>query len=141
MPERITGQIASKAKAPTKGEMEAATSTRAGVTPKRQNDHPAMAKGWLTTTDFINVITPDESYNVASVTDTSTGVFTVVWATDFSSANYPIFIGLNDDGAESDLSIVHTQTTEQAEVEIRIDDSGGPGFRDEEWSIVALGDQ
>lgn len=141
MPERLTGQIASKAKTPTQGEMEAATSSRAGVTPLRQYHHPGMAKGWLTTTDFIDTISPDDSFNVASVTDSGSGVFIVVWAEDFSSVNYPVFIGMNEDLAETDLSIVHTNTAEQSEVEIRKDDSGGPGLTDLEWSIVALGDQ
>ena len=45
-----------------------------------------MAKAWV---NFVeNTVVINDSYNVSSVTDNSTGVFTVNFAVNMSSANY-----------------------------------------------------
>jgi hypothetical protein len=74
------------ATAATQSDQETATSTTAFVNPAVQQFHPSAAKGWVE----YNQVTPAvlASYNVTSVTDTSTGDFTVNWTTSFSSANY-----------------------------------------------------
>lgn len=45
----------------------------------------SICKGWITHTD---TGTSNDSHNVTSITKNSAGHFTIVWATDFSTANY-----------------------------------------------------
>ena len=66
-------------------EMETASSTTLAVTPGRQQFHPSAAKFWVR---FNSAGTDAASYNVASITDTGVGDWTVVIATDFSSGNW-----------------------------------------------------
>ena len=71
--------------AATQAEQEAGSSTTAFTAPGRQQFHPSAAKGWV---EFDATGALLASYNVASVTDTGSGNWTVVWGTDFSSGNY-----------------------------------------------------
>ena len=77
---QITGVAADQA------EMEAATATDVYSAPGRQQFHPGHPKGWV----YYDQVTPTilASYNVTSVTDSSTGIFIVNWTTAFSSVNY-----------------------------------------------------
>lgn len=67
-------------------QMEAASSTAVYSAPGNQQWHPGHPKGWVEYNQVSNTVLA--SYNVTSVTDTSTGDFTVNWDVDFSSANY-----------------------------------------------------
>ncbi|MEN6621501.1 MAG: hypothetical protein ABFD50_08140 [Smithella sp.] len=71
----------------TQSDQETATSTTTYVTPGRQQYHPSAAKAWVsfngTGTPAIRI-----SYNVTSLTDGGTGLFTVNFTTAFSTANY-----------------------------------------------------
>ncbi len=74
-------------------EMEAGSSNTLAVTPGRQHYHVSAAKGWVLYDQIaVNI---DASYNVTSVTDTSAGLYEVVWDTDFSSANYSAHVTTN----------------------------------------------
>lgn len=72
--------------AATQAEMEAGTSLTAGTTPGRQQFHPSAAKFWVMCSGSGTTI--NASYNVTSITHSSTGVSTVNIATDMSSASY-----------------------------------------------------
>lgn len=66
-------------------DQETATSTTTFVSPGRQQHHPSAAKAWVRCGVTGNDLA---SFNVTSVTDTGTGIATVNWNVDFSSANY-----------------------------------------------------
>lgn len=68
----------------TQAVQETGTSTSAAVTPGVQHFHQSAAKGWVSANVSGGINT---SYNVTSVADTGTGIATVNWATDLSSAN------------------------------------------------------
>jgi hypothetical protein len=73
----------------TKAEQVAATSATNVVTPSTQQNHPSALKAWVhfgscTTSPC----TLGDSYNVSSVTRTSTGVYTMNVTTSFANANY-----------------------------------------------------
>lgn len=68
-------------------EMETATDTTRAVVPGRLHHHPGVPKGWV---NFIGTgtVTINRSRNVSSITDGGTGIYTVVWDTDFSTTEY-----------------------------------------------------
>lgn len=72
----------------SQAEMEAASAVNRIVTPGRLHFHPGVAKCWAMATVSGGVPTLQNSYNVASITDTELGRLTVTIATDFSSANW-----------------------------------------------------
>ena len=71
--------------AATQAEMETASSTTVFTTPGRTQYHPGVAKTWAM---FDSAGSSAVNYNVASITDSGTGDWTVVIATDFSTANF-----------------------------------------------------
>jgi len=66
-------------------QMEAASSIAVASTPGRQHFHPLSLKAWVR---FNAAGTIAASNNIASITDSGTGDWTVNIATDFSTANY-----------------------------------------------------
>jgi hypothetical protein len=92
--------------------METATDTSNAVVAGMQKFHPGHPKGWV---NFIGTgtVTINKSYNVTSITDGGTGVYTVVWATDFSAAEYC----LTTNGATLDNGVAWVATV--------INDTGG----------------
>jgi hypothetical protein len=84
----VAGVISAAALAvAAQSDQETATSTTLAVTPGRQQFHPSSVKAWVI---FTGVATPviSASYNVSSVTRTSTGIYVVHFTVPFSSANY-----------------------------------------------------
>jgi len=79
--------------AATQAEQEAGTSTTVGVTPGRQQYHPSAVK---VACSFNGTGTPAilASYNVTSLTDGGTGVWTVNFTNSFSSATF-IAVGMD----------------------------------------------
>lgn len=73
--------------AASQAEQEAGSSTTVFTSPGRQQFHPSAAKVWVDY-DQSGVPAVDASYNVTSVTDGGTGVWTIVIANDFGDANY-----------------------------------------------------
>lgn len=71
--------------AATQAQQETGTAVTAPVTPGRQQYHPSAAKVW-SKGNFAGAVTI--GYNTASVTDDGVGLFTVVFTTAFSSADY-----------------------------------------------------
>lgn len=68
-------------------EMEAANDGGYIVNPADFKYHPGVAKGWINF-NGTGTIAINASYNVSSISDGGTGVYTVTWDVDFSSANY-----------------------------------------------------
>jgi hypothetical protein len=71
-------------------EMQTGTSTTKVVNPARVNDHDGAAKTWVMFTGrgTNGTCTLNASYNVASVTRTALGLYTIAFTTSFSSASY-----------------------------------------------------
>ena len=79
----LLGDIKGKA---TAAMQEAGTDTSHAVTPSVQQRHPSAAKAWVCFDGSDGTI--KSSYNVVSVTKTSTGHYTVEFDVDFSSVEY-----------------------------------------------------
>jgi hypothetical protein len=84
---RMTSRLLASA---TQAEQETGTSSTVFVTPSNQQSHQSAAKCWGKITYSAGAPVLSASYNITSITDTSSGVVTVTIATDFSSANYAI---------------------------------------------------
>ncbi len=69
-------------------EQETGTDVVRAVTPGRQQFHPSAAKVWARIDYSGGVPTATVSYNVTSITDSSTGVAIANFTTSFSAANY-----------------------------------------------------
>jgi hypothetical protein len=80
-----TGATGATQAAATQAEQESASDLTVYVSPGRQKFHPSACKAWVQS-DSSGTLT--SSYNVASVTDEATGKWTVVIATDMSTASY-----------------------------------------------------
>lgn len=83
-------------------EQETGTDTVRAVTPGRQHYHPSAVKGWCQFTgDTTPAALSSPDWNVASLTDTAAGDYTVVWDADFSSTVYG-FAGMSQRDTASD---------------------------------------
>jgi len=126
--------IASGLSAATQAQMEAASSNTVAATPLNTNWHPGVAKAWIngSVTGTIN-----SSWNIASITDDGVGECTIFIATDFSSVNYVVAIGITSGSTKSvitpNLSVAHFTglCTTFANV------SSDP----DQWLFVCYGDQ
>lgn len=74
--------------AATQTEMEAAASNTAPVTPLNMKWHPGPSKAWAHFTCGGGTPSITASYNVTSISDRGSGLFTANWTTAFSSADY-----------------------------------------------------
>lgn len=72
--------------AAVKADQTTATSTAVAVVPAVQQNHPSAAKAWVSFTGSTGAI--QASYNIASVTRTSAGTYTIVFTTSFANALY-----------------------------------------------------
>lgn len=130
-------------------EMEAGTSTTLAVTPGRQGFHPAAAKCWGKATVSAGTPTLQESYNIASITDTATGQLTWTIGTDFAGANWcciPGVEGASTALANTDIRTTRLRSATQAAgsiIQECHDDTSttkllaDPG----DWNMVGFGDQ
>ena len=69
-----------------KSDQQAGTSNAVAVTPLIQQQHDSAAKAWASWTGSTGVI--QASYNVASVTRVSAGIYNVNFTTSFANTNY-----------------------------------------------------
>ena len=96
--------------------IEAETNQDTYIPPDLLKHHPGVAKGWVTV-DCTGTVTVKESYNVSSVTDTTTGEFVVNWNVNFSSAEYCVAVsgksetGGNERGFQVDEGIAKAAGT------------------------------
>lgn len=106
---KASGQavVATSPSVASQANMEAATDNTVMVTPLAVNWHPGVAKAWV---NFDGTTTgthaPTSGYNITEVTRNGTGDYTIVFATDFSSANYALMgMGKLDTGGDCIISI------------------------------------
>lgn len=76
----------------TQAQQETGTSNVVSVTPGVQHYHPSAAKAWGVFAGSSGTLSA--SYNITSVVRNALGDYTVTIATDFSSANYAIALGI-----------------------------------------------
>lgn len=77
-----------------------------------------VVKGWVQYDQGTGTAALQDNYNVSSITDGSTGVATINWATDFTNSNYAVVCGSNNMGFK--ITGLGTGTTEITTV----DDTG-----------------
>lgn len=142
----IDGDTVSGAMVATQAEQETGSATDKLVTPGRQHFHPGHPKCWAYVTVSGGTPTLQTSYNITSITDTSTGQLTITIATDFSTANWCSLISI-----EKALAAAHgwfnTATTKAAgsivlHATFSVDVAGAqPNFTDPDaWNFMGLGD-
>lgn len=124
-------------------EMEAASSTLLAVTPGRQHFHSGSAKAWINL-EQVGTISDRASYNVSSIVDEGTGLTTINWGTDFSSADYAVAAwAKSGDAGDGDGSFVTQAVANNkaaGSILIKVMDVSG-GTRDSgDVGIVAFGD-
>lgn len=135
----VQGDAASQA------EQETGSSTTKYVTPGRQHLHPSAPKVWGYVTISGGTPTLAASYNVTSITDVGTGIFDVVIATDFSSANYAV-IATGQHTAGGNYADVKEVAADRAAGSFRLEcytqSGGSPTLTDiSGFSFVCFGDQ
>ncbi|WP_176946018.1 hypothetical protein [Bradyrhizobium sp. Rc2d] len=86
--------IGTCATAATKSDQQTATSTTAVVTPSQQQSHPSAAKAWVRFTGASGAIS--QAYNVASVTRSSAGSYTLNFSTAFANTTYTCLGNIED---------------------------------------------
>ena len=97
-----------------------------------------LLKGWLNYNQSVPTVLG--SYNVASVTDTSAGVFTINWDTDFADTVYAIAGVVKDDtGVPNTLEMQNTPLL-VGSTDIRTVSTAGTGV-DGVSTIIAVGNQ
>ncbi|QHP69997.1 hypothetical protein EI171_23490 [Bradyrhizobium sp. LCT2] len=74
--------------AATKSDQQAGTSTTAAVTPSQQQQHDCSAKAWALFHWSGSALVIDASYNVASISRSSAGIYNVTFTTPFASTAF-----------------------------------------------------
>lgn len=96
--------------AATQAEMESGSSTTVMVTPGRAHFHPSAAKFWASFSCGAGTPSLDASYNVTSISDRGSGLFTANFTTALSSANYSWGGGAYDSSTTTACGIGVTST-------------------------------
>tara|TARA_Y100000310_G_scaffold320326_1_gene376666 strand:- start:194 stop:625 length:432 start_codon:yes stop_codon:yes gene_type:complete len=120
--------------AATQAEMRTGTSNTVFATPGRTVDHSGVAKAWVQ--DNTNSSSANSSYNIASVSNDSTGVQTVTFDADFSGTQYA------RTGSVFESSIGHMTISDNAagSVKVRTFNSSNSAA-DLDYSIACFGEQ
>jgi hypothetical protein len=128
---------ASSLAAATQAQMEAASSNTVAVTPLSTNWHPGVAKAWANVNGAGTVI--NASHNVASITDTGTGVLDVTLTTAFSSASYVILITAKNGAGSPRIMYVSAQLA--GSFQASSSNSAGAADDPQSYLIACFGDQ
>lgn len=133
-----------------KADMESIVAARS-VSPDVQHYHPGHPKFWLKATVSGGTPTLQASYNVASISDTGTGILGVTIDNDFSSADYCCVATTERDTLSlsfADVQIVQVRNASQAAGSILLDcvhintGSNTLTYHDPAaWHVIGLGDQ
>jgi hypothetical protein len=89
----------------TQANQETATSVGTIVTPGRQHYHPSAAKAWAQFNTVPATPTLDAAYNIASLTDSGTGLTVVNFTTAFSSAYYACGVAFENQTSNTGASL------------------------------------
>jgi hypothetical protein len=95
-----------------------------------------LAKGWVKFTGT-GTIAITASFNVSGIVDDGTGLYTVTWDTNFSSANY-VVVGTCELSTKTYVSIISQAV---GSVSFRTSDFNGSVIDSDDVHIVAYGDQ
>jgi hypothetical protein len=88
-----SGDIVVGTAAASQTQAEAGTDNTVMITPLAANWHPGACKAWMRCDNAGSIAA---SHNIASITDSGTGLVTVTIGADFSSANYAIVATCED---------------------------------------------
>lgn len=126
----------------TQAEMETATATDRFVPPGRVQNHPGVAKAWVTFNGQ-GTLAVTESYNVSSVTDNGTGDYTVNFTTNFGSSGYALAGWCTDTDGLGDAIVAGTPTTTKttSACQISICSAGPFRFDPLRACVIFFGDQ
>jgi len=133
----------------TQAEMEAGTALTSFVTPGRSAFHPGSAKAWcmIEQNGTLSGTSYPDVFNIDSVTDTGTGDRTVVWDTDFSSADYVMLStaagGISQYHVNVPAAALASWAVGSLQMTVCRDTNynGTPTAIDEAHCVVAFGDQ
>jgi hypothetical protein len=98
---------------------------------------PGVAKAWLQMVYSGGTPTVVGSYNITSLTDAATGIYTAVWDTDFGGTDYSVVGVCRTGNASSDVCTASSAAT----TGINIAMCRNGTFTDLPSMIVAFGDQ
>lgn len=118
--------------------MEAGTASRA-VTADIAHRAPSAAKAWAYVTTSGGTPTLQASQNVASITDTGTGILTVTFTTAFSSTNYATLATLNSVGSQEITAVISSKST--TALTVTVQNAAETWVDPDAYSIVCFGDQ
>jgi hypothetical protein len=119
-------------------DIEAETNEDTYIPPDLLKYNPGVAKGWAA---FDSAGTLNASYNVSSITDTGTGIWTVNWDTNFSSASYAVVATIRDTSNVAHNATVTVQAAGTTEIRAFDVDTGNTEEDVTEIYVVAFGDQ
>lgn len=119
----------------SKSDQQTATSTTAAVTPSQQQSHPSSPKAWAYYSQVGGSYTLVASYNVSSLTKTSTGNLTLNLTTGFASTAYAAVVC-----SDSQTLVATAFPSSTAGVAIRITNLSGTAT-DAGFNIVVFGAQ
>lgn len=128
----------------TQSDMETGTSTTKYVSPAKAQFHQSASKAWLYMNYSAGTPQITAGYNITSITDAATGRITIVWATDFSSANYAVSMAGEQEsggGAERVVWMTYNATARAAGELTAISEAGGTVGVDRGGNFTAFGDQ
>lgn len=129
--------------AASQAEQEAGSSTTVATTPGRQHFHPSAAKAWVKFNGS-GTVAISVSNNVSSITDETTGRYTVNFSTSFSSADYAVAAivegnGANPNRANSSIYAATPPTASTCQI-ITADSNTGGAVDYAEVYAIFLGD-
>lgn len=112
----------------------AAQRTTLGALP---GNHDAVVKAWIHF-NGTGTIAIDDSFNVTSIIDDGTGMYSIYWDTDFANANYCVvgFCGVNGEG-ENTL----VQGMAAGSIQILTDTPAGDVANSSIVCVIAIGEQ
>lgn len=122
------------AAAAAKSDQQTATSSTVVVTPSQQQSHPSSPKAWAYYTQSGGTYTLSASYNVASLSKTSTGLLTVTFTTGFASTAFAVT-------ASADTNLVSAAAFPASATTATIRIFNNAGSIDSGFAIVAYGGQ
>ena len=100
----------------------------------------ARVKGWVNF-DGTGDMTPRDSFNVSSITDNGTGIYTINWNTDFSNNNYAVVGSCGDyvSPASRGLTLITDFAVGSTRVTTRT--WANDGVDSENVCVIVIGDQ
>ncbi len=132
--------VSSGPSAASQSDEAAGTSTSVYTSPGVQQYHASAAKGWADVSYSGGTITINDSYNVSSVTRSSTGVFVVNFTTAFSSSHYAVVATASYASGFAVIPVATTQTTTSIQLEF-IKRTDGTNADPDRFRMVAFGAQ